>query len=219
MFIEEVPNYTGISIHVKTEAGEADLSTNTIAAPTQAHTLQKHVLYAEKILQDGKVVQPNDITQHYTAYWFNEATHRVMKWEPVTFRLVTVQGRQFYVILCNSSGVETNRRAAFRVEVCLQTVVQIGENRKTYECYVHDLSATGFSLNMTIPVDVPPNGLMVSSVFADEESGDKFRLTGKCVRYTEISHNVWRIGCMLIQPNALLAQYVNRRQIMLLKKR
>lgn len=219
MYINELKIGTGISIHVHTDNGDADLSTRVIEPPMKMPRTLSHLLCAEPIYEQGKVVQPNDIRQLYDAYWYNESTHRVIKWSNIMFKLFNKHGFTFYIIKCNTNGNEVNRRSTYRVEVCLPAIAQVGENKKTYECFVHDLSAFGMALTFKEPFEESPIHKHVTAVFTDDERGDKFRLNGFCVRYHEVEHNVYRMGVHIPTPNAMLSRYVNNRQMLLLQKR
>lgn len=219
MHISEIPMGTSISIHVRTDDGEADLTTSVISPPVDSCRQPWYVLFADGIIKDGKIIQPNNIRQHYDAYWFDNKIQRLIKWVSVSFRLVTVNGHQFYVVVSHSDGIETNRRSAYRLVVSLPAVLQIGENHTTYEGHVHDLSVSGMGLTFTHEFTDNPVGKAVSVVFADEKKGDRFRLSGHCVRCDELAHNIYRVGCRLLRSDAGLAQYINRQQQLLLKEK
>lgn len=210
MKIDELRIGSSISIHVKTDKGDADLQTTIIEA--QADVKSQHVIFCEQIIENGKVVQPNDITQHYDMFWFDSVSGRLYKWSGITFRLVNKPGKAFYIIKYTGDSTITNRRNAFRLEVSLQAIVQIGENMKTYEAHIHDLSAIGMSITLS-QVDDTPLHKTVSAVFCDESTGDRFRLTGTCVYVTNPCKNVWRCGCKIHKLNMHLSNYINRKQM------
>lgn len=133
---------------------------------------------------------------------------------PVVWRRVSVQTdihkrQTVYRIIAVTSGMEENRRNAYRLALGVQAVAQLGANTKAVDVTVRDISESGFAVISKENIE-EFDGKLVHLSFADE--GRNFSLIGLIVRKEQYAEDRYLYGCKLNQRYVMLSRYINEKQ-------
>lgn len=139
----------------------------------------------------------------------NRQNHPPVVWRRIRVETTVYKKNTLYRITSVTTGLEENRRSAFRLPIGLQGVAQIGANRKASDVMVQDISESGFSIVAKDDIE-NSDGLIVRLVFSDD--GASMSLTGLVVRKVVYGEEKVLYGCKLNNKVAALSRYINERQ-------
>ncbi|MCR5654729.1 MAG: PilZ domain-containing protein [Lachnospiraceae bacterium] len=212
MFVEELEPGVTVELVIK-RTDKLPLHLNTTVKENNIEAKIRHFCLLEPCFEGEALINPNgfsaDVELNYLPPYEEGKNCRVQSWAHVNLKYLT--DIKSYIVLTNNMSKEVNRRIAYRVELGLPAVVRVGENQKTYECTVHDVSIQGVSVTMQ-ELDYNPVGMSMSVVFFEEATGTNFRIFSVCVRMQNVGRNLWRYGCQFTKAPPELAAYVYRKQ-------
>lgn len=139
----------------------------------------------------------------------NRQNHPPVVWRRIRVETTVYKKNTLYRITSVTTGLEENRRSAFRLPLGLQGVAQIGANRKASDVMVQDISESGFSIVVKDDIE-NSDGLIVRLVFSDD--GASMSLTGLVVRKVVYGEEKVLYGCKLNNKVVALSRYINERQ-------
>ncbi len=219
MYLNDITPGSRISIRaVDREHPENSVEVTTDVIEQLMDTRGHHVAFASPIYIDDKVLSTNEGRSVFDVYYFDPELKRVYEWRHTPVRYVLCKNRRCYIIVSDAEGVLTNRRDTFRIPLSEPCIIQVGENRKTYEGFVHDISAMGIAVTM-LKMEEVPLFKAFSIVFSDSGTRSRFRLSATCRHVQDVSETSIRCGCELNKHNPTLSNFVNRRQLDEMKKR
>ena len=212
MFIDEIPVGSSISLQVSEKGQPTHLELTTTVIPDVINKENKHLIFTNCSLWDEKVVNVDSSKFIVDLYYYSKSILRCYYWRCA--RVVTIYRPQpCYIISSEINSQEVNRRMSYRLEMSAPAVVQIGENKKVFDAFIHDISTTGFSFNVDDRAkEASKEGTVISAVFDDSVTLDHFRLTGRCKHIEALSRGFLRLGCQLIRSSMPLELYISKKQ-------
>ncbi len=218
MYLDEIKPGSRISIRaIDKENPENSVEVTTDVMEQLMETHGHHVAFAAPIYIDDKVLSTNAGKGIFDIYYFDHEIKRVYEWPHTPVRYVLCKEKRCYILVSDVEGILTNRRDTFRIPFTEPCIIQVGENKKTYDGFVHDISAMGIAVNMP-RLEEAPLFKAFSIVFSDSKTNSRFRLSGHCRHVQDINDTMIRCGCELSKPSPVLSNFVNRRQIDEMKK-
>lgn len=139
-------------------------------------------------------------------------------WRRVSVFIDTHKKSSVYRVSSITSGMEENRRSAFRLYLGIPAVAQIGANKKAVDVMLKDISEAGFSIVSKESLD-EFEGNLARIVFKDDNKS--FSIVGIIIRKVPYDDDRFLYGCRLNQKTSVLSRYINerqRRQIMMQKE-
>jgi len=211
MRLSEIPNGEEITLEVIINNARYEFKTTVIEEIDTGGVYAEPVRVQEKVLSFAS----DNVVVNIILYRTEKAP---IVWRHVIVETVVYRKNTVYRITSATSGLEENRRNAFRLPVGLPGVAQLGSNRKAADVLVKDVSELGFSL---VSVDDIENfeGILVRLVFSDGNT--TLSLTGLVVRKVKQDDGRFLYGCKLNSKMPALAKYINesqRRQIVMQKE-
>lgn len=218
MYLNDIAPGSRISIRaVDREHPENSVEVTTDVIEQLMDTRGHHVAFASPIFIDDKVLSTNEGRSVFDVYYFDPEQKRVYEWRHTPVRYVLCKNRRCYILVSDAEGVLTNRRDTFRIPLTEPCIIQVGENKKTYEGYVHDISAMGIAV--TLPkMEEAPLFKAFSIVFSDSGTRSRFRLSATCRHVLDYREDIILCGCELHKNSPMLSSFVNRKQIDAMKK-
>lgn len=132
---------------------------------------------------------------------------------PIQFTNVKIdlfhQGEKIYhCVTAPYQGRKINRRNSFRVFIGEQGMVQIGENKRSQDIMVKDISEEGFAI--VSERDLHADNAKVRLEYKDK--GTTIILQGKVVRKEKVLKNNFLYGCKLEKNPKGLGNYLAKKQ-------
>lgn len=132
---------------------------------------------------------------------------------PIQFTNVKIelfhQGEKMYhCVAAPYQGRKMNRRNSFRVFIGESGIIQVGENKRTQDILVKDISETGFAIMSER--DLNADNANVRLEYKDK--GTTIILQGKVVRKEKVLKNNFLYGCRLEKNPKGLGSYLAKKQ-------
>jgi hypothetical protein len=210
MYVEELQPGTDVEVVIK-GTDKLPLHLNTKVTEREIDAKIKHFIFLEPCYHEEALINPNSLTGEVELNYIpvGEDSSRVECWKRINFKYLS--DLKCYIVITNNMSKAVNRRQFYRVSIGCPAVVRVGENRKTYDCTVHDISLQGVSITMG-ELEYDAVGIPMSVVFYEEATGTNFRISCLCVRACPVGRNLWRYGCQFTKTPPELASYVYRKQ-------
>lgn len=180
---------------------------------------KKSAILVDALCKNGKYIQLENVENHLVINVENSKPEIFKRIRPILFEDKKL-GRRFYCIQIKQNSIPYNRRESYRCFVGERLNVQIGDNRRTFECVLKDVSATGFALvfdkiNMPTNYHSWANFHAVYNLSNEDVGGLRFgvaNLKGEVVRCEEMSDEKVLFGCRHLNVVHAIEPYIRDRE-------
>lgn len=191
---------------------EIIVGTNVFEFPSKVIAIDGKEIIAEPVRIDNKILNLES-SKAVVNLILNRADKSPVVWKRVSVVSIVREKATVYRITAFSDGKEENRRGAFRVNISMAGVAQIGINTAAADVIVKDISDTGYSFITAKDVD-PFEGVLVRLAYTDMVEGKSTNLSliGIVVRKVPYDDNSFLYGCKLNQKYNFLSKYISSKQ-------
>lgn len=212
----------GMKCTLLIKIGKTELTHDTVI---MAIYEKKQLVMVKPIEKDGKYISLKGAVTHLL-FEIENTKPEVFK---VVFPVLFYDKRlkeQVYAIPLKQVSVSYNRRGSYRCYVGDRVNVQIGNNRKTVECVLKDVSATGFALvfeksKLSPDYDTWSDFHAVYNLSNEDVGGLRFGaidLRGEVVRIVDVGEDKVLFGCRHLDKVYVLEGYIRDRERCTIKK-
>lgn len=201
MYINEIERNSVITINAGVEGSDKTLTFITKAIEPYGE-ITDHAILAQAIRYNNRLLNFNNCIATAEVL----AQNRPHKFEVESIENIQVDGEVCCLIKSATDAKPINRRGAFRYQMIGDAVIKISTNAKPYQCFTHDLSATGISFLVEEPIVVDEN-MEILAVFESNGLRCNVRSYVKRTEYDE-EKNMTLIGCEIDGNTQLIEQLV-----------
>jgi hypothetical protein len=138
----------------------------------------------------------------------NRKGRKPVVWENITVKMLKVNGELRQALVCNTEGVEMNRRRVYRQTLNIPASAEI--NGDIMNVIVRDAGATGFSFISEIGSNRHGTGVPVECHYRDGE--EDIVLTGKIIRVQNMEDKTVCYGCRYTGRTDFIVSYIRRKK-------
>lgn len=200
MWIYDIPRNSELVLTVKDEHTTLDFKT------TAKESLGNNGIWVEIIrTSQGKTI---DFSGRPVSLALNRKGRKPIVWDPVSVKMLRVNGELRQAILCSTEGVEINRRKVYRQTVDMPAKAVL--NGDEMNVIVHDVGAAGFSAISEIGSNRHGTGIHIECSYQDGE--DNVFLTGKVIRVQDMPDGTVCYGCRYTGRTDVIVNYIRRKK-------
>jgi len=169
-------------------------------------------VYSEPVFIRSNPLRLDERCKNYEIRFLNQRSGRTHLWKNVLVHYESGSGGR-YIIKCENDSVPENRRRAVRIAINGKSECTLSDLEGRYPCTISDISVTGVGLNIDVDLaEKNPLHRIISTHFLDEFLGIDFKITARCIHFSNLDGKNARCGCEIISVKPSLNEYINLRQ-------